>query len=426
MIITFGIKNTNRVIGLKVELVHHSIYQHCFTATWCAHNQDAGVDIRKRDPQPNYPVCVFDPKGDYHKEFGKENDVVLKAAGSSHSWNIFLEAENEEDFEEISAELFVTQHKDFWLSSAQQLFSAILKTIWREAKKQNTIPTNADLIHLLNTKSNTEIFDLLKQHEDFRSAAQYISPESGKQGSGVMSTLLTKIMEVFIGDFRRSDKPAFSVREYMRQPAGRVLFIEYDVAKGTSLGPVYRLLIDVAIKYALQRGTEDYKKYFVIDEFQWIPLLQKYQALVNYGRSYQATTITGVQAVSQLNAIYGKEITQSILAGHKHQFVFRAGDPETVRYARDKIGKAQLWQQQNQYLPTGFMRSYEVVQSTQHLQEYCPVSEEELLQLATGDVFYIGPQGWMRVHLKTYEESKQIIDNLDYNIRQSKKALDMI
>lgn len=379
--------------------------------------------VYQLDFQPNFPVVFFDPKGDYHEEFGKENDVVLKIQGSSHSWNIFSEAEQEEDFEEISAELFAAQHKDFWLSSAQQLFAAILKVIWREAKTQNKIPTNADLIHLLNTKSNDEIYELLKGYEDLRSAAQYISPESGKQGSGVMSTLLTKVMEVFVGDFRRSDKTFFSVREYMRQPAGRVLFIEYDVTQGGRLGPIYRLLIDTAIKYAISRGTENFKKYFIIDEFQWIPYLQKYQALVNYGRSYQATTITGVQAIPQMNAIYGKETTQAILAGHKYQFIFRCGDPDTVRYARSKIGKAQLWQQQNQYLPTGFMQSYEVVQSTQHLQEYCPVSEEELLRLPPGDVFYIGPQGWVRVHLRMYEESRQIIDNLDHSIRQSKKRL---
>lgn len=375
------------------------------------------------DFQPNFPVVFFDPKGDYFSEFGKPEDVVLKVNDSTHSWNVFSEAEQEEDFEEISAELFAAQHKDFWLSSAQQLFAAILKVIWREAKTQNKIPTNADLIHLLNSKGTDDIYDLLKEHEDLRSAAQYVSPTLGKQAGGVMSTLLTKVMEVFVGDFRRSDKTFFSVREYMRRPAGRVLFIEYDVTEGSRLGPVYRLLIDIAIKYALQRGTESFKKYFIIDEFQFVPLLQKYQALVNYGRSYQATTITGVQAVSQLNAVYGKEITQSILAGHKHQFIFRCGDPETVHYARAKIGKAQLWQQQNQYLPVGFMRSYEVVQSTQHLQEYCPIGEQDLLQLPTGDVFYISPQGWIQAHLRMYEESKQIIDNLDHSIRQSKTAL---
>ncbi|MCG2718042.1 MAG: type IV secretion system DNA-binding domain-containing protein [Nanoarchaeota archaeon] len=383
--------------------------------------------VYQLDVQPNFPVVFFDPKGDYHEEFGKEKDVVLKVSNSTHSWNIFLEIETEEDFEEISAELFIAQHKDFWLSSAQQLFAAILKMMWREAKTQNIIPTNADLIHLLNTKSNAEIYDLLKDQEDLRSAAQYISPESGKQGSGVMSTLLTKVMEVFIGDFRKSDKQPFSVHEYMRQPVGRALFIEYDVTQGERLGPIYRLLIDTAIKFALQRGTESYKKYFIIDEFQWIPLLQKYQALVNYGRSYQATTITGLQAVSQMNAVYGKETTQAIMAGHKHQFIFRCGDPETVRYVRAKIGKAQLWQQQNQYLSTGSgaFQSHQIVNTMQHLQEYCPVSEEELLQLSTGDVFYISPENWRRAHLKMYEESRQIIDNMEYHITQSKKRLGM-
>ncbi len=57
--------------------------------------------------------------------------------------------------------------------------------------------------------------------------------------------------------------------------AGRVVFVEYDPECRRMLTPIYRLLLDMAIKEALGRKkTTEGNVWFVIDELRLIPHLQ--------------------------------------------------------------------------------------------------------------------------------------------------------
>ena len=81
----------------------------------------------------------------------------------------------------------------------------------------------------------------------------------------------------------------------MRSPASGAagaLFIEYDIATGASLLPVYRLLVDMAIKEALGLGGRRLPAvqpvpdnfYFVMDEFALLPQLSHISDGINFGR----------------------------------------------------------------------------------------------------------------------------------------------
>lgn len=71
------------------------------------------------------------------------------------------------------------------------------------------------------------------------------------QALGVMSDLRQVCSEVFIGNFKKDGD--FSIREFIRNKGGKILFIEYDISIGSVLGPIYKLLFDLAIKEALSR-----------------------------------------------------------------------------------------------------------------------------------------------------------------------------
>lgn len=344
----------------------------------------------------------FDPKGDYHTEFGKGGDIVIGLSGSTHSWNIFSEAISEQDFSEMSAELFVSDKRDFWNESAEQLFAAILKMLNREAKKQGTTPTNKDLVAFLQSKTNNEIYDTLNNHEDLRAVASIISPQAAKQSIGVLSSMNTIINKIFIGNFAQDDKPEFSIREYMQNPEGRTLFLEFDVTRAHIIAPMFRLLLDTAIKYAIAKGSEGRRKNFIIDEMQFLPYIQ-IGSLLNLGRAYSAFTVSGLQSIAQLNAAYGKK-ADAIVAGNKHTIAFRSGDKETTDFIRSKLGRIQRKQ-----VSTHVVSQYQTEQHTTVSEEH-EVSERELQTMDVGECWFISETERIKVRLKPYDEIKKMVD----------------
>jgi type IV secretory pathway TraG/TraD family ATPase VirD4 len=372
--------------------------------------------------EPEDPILFFDPKWEYYRYFSRHGDIALGLTNSTHSWNIFLEAESEDDFDEISAELFAGSEiagDRFWTESAQQSLAAILKLLYREGKKQGILPTNEDLVRFINSKETSEIYELLREHEDLRSVAQYFSPKIEKQAGSVKSTLSAKFNQIFVGDFKRSDKPAFSIREYMQNPNGKALFLIFDITKSKTIAPIYRLLVDTAAKYAIQPGSEWHKKFFIIDEMQHLPHLEKYQPLVNTGRTYYVWVVAGIQSIAQLNAAYGKNVAEAILSGNKYMILLRSGDRETTNFIRAMLGRFQRKQVTHHGVPGAF-GGYEIEETT-HVTEESPASEQEVQTLEPGECFIIMRGKWLRTRLLTFEKSKEYVDNAECWLEREKE-----
>ena len=81
------------------------------------------------------------------------------------------------------------------------------------------------------------------------------------------------LYDCFQGVFRLKptpQRPAFSIRQAMRSKGGRSIFIEYDLATGEVMTPMYRLLVDLALKEALSRQSNG-RTYLFLDELKLLP-----------------------------------------------------------------------------------------------------------------------------------------------------------
>ena len=58
--------------------------------------------------------------------------------------------------------------------------------------------------------------------------------------------LAPKEPKIFKGKF--AEAGTFSIREFVRNKGGKFLFIEYDFSQGHVLTPIYKVMIDMAIK----------------------------------------------------------------------------------------------------------------------------------------------------------------------------------
>lgn len=301
-------------------------------------------------------MILFDSKGDFYSKFARPGDLVIgnsrQYAGKSALWNIYKEilADGWDDkafmlnTQEICKSFFEERTKNttnaFFPNAARDLLAAVITAIIRAGKQDGSqvkeVFFNNELKALLDSCDAAKIAEILEGHADLGAVLSYIEGE-GSQSQGVLSELFSVMREIFIGVF--AEKGGFSMREFVRKKGNRTLFIEYDLSIGSMLTPVYRLLIDLALKEALGRGKPQGNVYLICDEFKLLPHLQHIDDGVNFGRSLGVKVMAGIQSIEQLFEVYGKSRGMNIAAGFSSLFAFRANDVSTREYVSGLFGK---------------------------------------------------------------------------------------
>jgi type IV secretory pathway TraG/TraD family ATPase VirD4 len=303
----------------------------------------------RRSMADNDVMVIFDTKGDFHQGFYKNGDIVISNDSNATGvtgpdyWNIFREVGQgegvEENFIEIARTLFYEKtqrsNQPFFPNAARDLLTALLLHFFRSGDQ--SAMNNASLRDFLNQSPPAKIRALLESHNDLRAISSYIADDRSPQTQGVISELQQMMREILVGNFRRAGN--LSIREAIRNKGGRAIFVEYDLGIGNMLTPIYRLLLDMAIKEALCRKKSEGNVWFVIDEFRLVPNLQHVDDGVNFGRGLGAKFIVGVQNVEQLYHTYGESLARSLLSGFMTTVAFRVNDAATRDYVQGIFGK---------------------------------------------------------------------------------------
>lgn len=319
----------------------------------------------KRQLTDDDVMIVFDTKGDYLRQNGfynKDKDCIISASSDydamSVKWNIFKEIlidgyKNSREWEANVAEicwgLFSEAIEDnnsnpFFPNAARDLLAGLLT--WRVKRtqgKQELIDeflTNEKLKMMLDNLTPAGVRKKLGMYKELRSKLSYIGEGNNQQGLGVFGELQAIVGQIFVGDF--AGKGDFSMREFVRNKGGRTLFIEYDLVRGSILTPIYKLLIDLALKEAMGRQKNVLEKsntpkkhgnvYIFCDEFKLLPSLQHIEDAVNFGRSLGVKVFAGLQSINQLYENYGEARGKNIAAGFSSVLSFRMNDVDSREF----------------------------------------------------------------------------------------------
>jgi hypothetical protein len=314
----------------------------------------------------NDVLIIFDPKGDYYREFWNvipEKARIVIGAGQEYSTvtsyhNSFAEimprgnngklvytTDSDADALELAERLYTKMQSEtqpIFPAMAEQIIQGLLvyfmRTYWRtDQSKLN----NKDFIRFVTGATNEEfkaIFEL-DYMEDFHDCVNYISGK-GNQTQGVNSYISSVLRKLFIGPFARNDpEKEFSMREIVTRPGSKVVFIEYDMRRGESLTPMYGLLLDSALSNALGgRETDRKNVYFILDEMLLLPELKHLSNGLNFGRSQAVKILCGLQNVSGLADAYGETGMKRILASFQNIITFRSSDHDTRQFLIERMG----------------------------------------------------------------------------------------
>jgi hypothetical protein len=301
----------------------------------------------RRSAGPEDVFIIFDSKQDFLDELYEDGDAVISNQPDTGRgpviWNLFKDvagrdpAATSDDIYEIASTIFsegLSSAGDniFFAAGARDVFAAVVDALTRDGALHN----NRDLRESLEGSSK-ELWDLVTAHPDLKGSSRYLAG-GGNTPEAVRAFLQQSVNTAFSGVFRSPGD--FSVRQFVRDKKRRALFVEYDIAAGSRLMPVYRILLDLAIKEALTLGRDRKpgNTYFIMDEFSLVPQLQHMTDGINFGRSLGLKFVVGTQNVEQVLFAYGPELGRTILSGFGTVFAFRLMDDVSRSLVRQRFG----------------------------------------------------------------------------------------
>ena len=301
---------------------------------------------------PDDVMVFFDTKGDYYEAFHRPGDAVIAATTAADyegqvSWNLFEEfrdvprgREIDDEILEVCNGLFSSLMENagdnaYFANAARDVFVALVTAMYRES----TDRSNKDVRMLVGGMTIPEMHDLLDKPEngDLRGAKHYIAKEGANSTMATMAFMQQVIQESFRSSFGRPGD--FSIRRFVREKGSKALFLEYDIASGTMLAPIYKTMIDVAMKEAMSRSRTGGRVFFVLDEFALLPELTHLSNGLNFGRSLGLRFIVGTQNIKQVENMYGEQMAASVLSSFGTVFAFRLYDGGSRAFVRDRFGK---------------------------------------------------------------------------------------
>src|ERR1700730_620617 len=290
---------------------------------------------------------IFDTKGDFLEHFYRPGDTVISNQPGVYAgevnWNLFSDitpgqgqTASDEIFEIASTvfsdDLARASQNYFFAAGARDIFGAVIEALSREGG----VHTNAHLRTALED-SNADIWKRITSHPDLAGNGRYLAG-GGNTPESVRAFLQQTVNSAFSGNFRLPGD--FSVRRLVRDKGAKALFIEYDIAVGSRLLPIYRVLVDLAIKEALSLGRRKVagNVFFVMDEFALLPQLMHISDGINFGRSLGLRFVVATQNVEQVLHSYGPELGRTILSGFGTVFAFRVMDDASRAVVQQRFG----------------------------------------------------------------------------------------
>ncbi|MBX0288527.1 type IV secretion system DNA-binding domain-containing protein [Halomicroarcula sp. F28] len=256
----------------------------------------------------------------------------ISATDSDVVWNLFQDADSESEFREVAGAIFgEPDGNNPFHRPAKQTFQDMLLYLHLEAQRNNRRQDlcHTDIVSLLD-QGHYALKEALDEYDRLDSG--HIDPDKGKGAQNVYQTLRENVRPVFVDDF--ADYGQFSLEEYIKNPDGRVLIIDSDPSRMETLGPMYQLLLDWSIRYAMNSPNPTVH---ILDEIDALPSLTQVTNLTARGRKNKARALIGVQTIGQLEDTYS---TISGIVGNCPQGVyFGPGDAESTEFVLDELGE---------------------------------------------------------------------------------------
>ncbi len=263
------------------------------------------------------------------------NDVILNPLDArSVAWSPLAEIQGEWDCEGISQSMIPDAQGESgeWNKYAQAVIGAILRHCWKYGLD------NAEIYRLAVI---ADIPELRKIAEGTAAAGLLAKGNEKMFGSvrGIVSTYLSPYQYLCPG----AGREAFSIKSWVQSGKGWAFF-NYRGDQRKALAPLIAASIDIFNAGVMSLSPDEHGRrvWLIADEFASLGRVGSMEDFLTNARKQGGVAILGMQSISQVWAVYGRENAQSMLSSIGTWTVLRTPDADTSEYLSRFLGDHQV------------------------------------------------------------------------------------
>ena len=278
----------------------------------------------------SYTRAFFDP----------DRDVLLNPLDArSPRWSPFNEARSPRDFDTMAAAL-IPQQKDtvdpFWVTAARQLFANGAGVLREKGVTENRVLVD----HLLKTDLSA-----LARAMEGTVAQSIVDPDNPKTALSVRAMLTANIGALeYLPD---TGKP-FSIRDWISndgdaRQGGGFLFLTSRGDQHASLRGLISTWLEIAVNALLSLEQDDARRvWIVLDELPTLHQVPSLQPGLAESRQFGGCFVLGIQVISALRDLYGRNGAETISGLCGTRVVLAAPDRDTAQWSADSLGRSEV------------------------------------------------------------------------------------
>ncbi len=298
---------------------------------------DLVAQIRARGER----CVIYDKMGSYTRAFfDKDRDVLLNPLDArSPRWSPFHEARSPRDFDTMAAAL-IPQQKDtvdpFWVTAARQLFANGAGVLREKGVTENRVLVD----HLLKTDLTA-----LARAMEGTVAQSIVDPDNPKTALSVRAMLTANIGAL---EYLPDTGTPFSIRDWVSEEAGErdrggFLFLTSRGDQHASLRGLISTWLEIAVNAMLSLEQRDDRRIWVVlDELPTLHQVPSLQPGLAESRQFGGCFVLGIQVISALRDLYGRNGAETISGLCGTRAVLAAPDRDTAQWSADSLGRAEV------------------------------------------------------------------------------------
>lgn len=280
-------------------------------------------------------AIIVDLSGEYVEKYYRQGkDILLNPFDArSVSWHPWCEARDTKEFEAIAQSFIPSSYREdekFWRDGAQTIFSTALEETAYSAK-------TSVLSKLMIRDSLATLSTILKDTK----ASAYLDLSTEKTAGSFRAVAAS-----FLGCLEHipdTENP-FSIKKWVTEDTSDSwLFLFCTPQQRANITSLLGAWLSIAISSLLSLTPDlDRRFWFVIDELPRLNRLRQLESFLTESRKYGGCGLFAIQSPAQLEAIYGREITSTMMGNFCTRVAFAEHDALIAKRIAESFGDKEI------------------------------------------------------------------------------------
>ncbi len=284
--------------------------------------------------QAGQKAIIIDTTGVFvDRYYRADKDYILNPFDErGQAWHPWVECRDHFDYDALAASLIPlssSEQDNYWRVAASTVFSSLLQKC-EESK------SNQALVQWLLFEPLPKLCDFVKGTK----AASHLDMSSERTASSIRSVASSYLSCL---EYLKDTQNPFSIRDWMQKEEDSWLFLNCKPTQRSTLNPLLSCWFSTAVRSLMYLPPDlDRRIWFVIDELPSLNRLRDLEVFLAEGRKYGGCGLIALQSPSQLNTIYGGELTKTLIGNCMTKIVFAEQDPQIAELLSRYFGKREF------------------------------------------------------------------------------------